>query len=404
MNRKTSLYSLLFTIFNDALGWGVVLVIFAPLIFDRSEGFLSPDLSDGWKNIILSCLISSYAITQFFAMPIVGSLSDHFGRKKILLWTIFGAMASFILSGIAVLLRSIVLLFIARLLAGLFSGNAGTAQASIADLSTEQTKAKNLSLTGVVGGMSWIIGPPIGGFLATPKWGSWFNYATPFWFVAILFLLNFIWVAKGYTETFEKRGKHNLKQEIKDLLKLIKIPRMAGWLWVTAIFYFSWFLFILYFPTLFVLKFQFSQATIGLFSAYISIFWMIASLVLNRHFAMKIDPEKWLIYLLAFLGVTFIISTSIGKIEAWVISFPILATMASIGWILVLTLTSNLAGKENQGKIFGITQSLMSLAIFVAPLCSGFTANYNLSFPLFLSGFCFLGIYLFAAGLRAKAK
>ncbi len=404
MNRTTSLYSLLFTVFNDGLGWGIVLVIFAPLLFDTSAQMLPSDLSTGTRNLILSCLIASYAITQFFSVPIIGSLSDHFGRKKVLLWTIFGAMVSFTLSAIAIMIHSITLLFTARLLAGLFSGNSGTAQASIADLSTESTKAKNLSLTGIVGGLSWIIGPPIGGLLATPKWGSWFNFSTPFWFTAILFISNLIWVAKGYTETYEKKGKHDWKQEIKDLMKLSKIPKMAGWLWVTGLFYFGWFLFILYFPTLFVLQFQFSQDTIGLFSGYIAIFWMIASTILNRYLAERFNTEKMLLYMLAILGITFLIGTWTGDITAWLISFPILSFCASIGWVLAMTLTSNLAGSENQGKIFGITQSLMSLAILIAPLCSGFAANYNIKLPLYLGGFCFLAIYFFALGLHAKSK
>lgn len=404
MSKRNSLNSLLFTIFNDALGWGIVLVIFAPLVFDRTETLIASGTSEGMRNIILSCLISSYALTQFFSMPIIGSLSDHFGRKRILLWTIFGAMVSFILSGIAILIRNLTLLFAARLLAGLFSANSGTAQASIADLSTEKTKAKNLSLTGIMGGIAWIIGPPIGGFLATPKWGSWLNFATPFWFVSILFFLNFIWVAKGYVETYEKKGKHDWKQEIKDLAKLSKIPKMSGWLFVTGVFYFGYFLFILYFPTLFVLQFHFPQDIIGLFSGYMAIFWMLASLALNRYLAQRIDAQKTLLFIFAILGATFLIGTWVGNIQAWITIFPILSGSASIGWILLITLTSNLAGTQNQGKVFGITQSLMSFATLTAPLCSGLAANYNIKLPLYIGGLCFLAIFFFSLGLHAKSK
>ncbi len=405
MTKKSSLYSLLFTIFNDGLGWGIVLIIFAPLLFDRNETFLPSDASDSVRNIVIGCLISSYAITQFFSMPVIGSLSDHFGRKRILLWTIFGAMASFMLSAIAIIIRSLVLLFLARLLAGLFSANSATAQASIADLSTERNKAKNLSLSGIVGGISWIVGPPVGGFLASPKWSSWFNYATPFWFTAFLFLINLIWVAKGYSETYEKKGtKHDWKQEIKDLIKLSKIPKMGGWLCVTGVFYVSWFLFILYFPTLFVLQFQFSQDVIGYFSAYMAIFWMGASIVLNRWLAERVDSQLLLLWVLASAGVVFLIATGVGNIEAWLISFPILSTFASIGWILVLAITSNLAGKENQGKIFGIVQSLMSLGVLIAPLISAFTANYNIKLPLYLAGIFSSAIFFYALGLYAKDR
>ena len=94
MMRKGSLYSLLFTIFNDAIGWGVVLTIFAPMLFDHTHPFLPDATSDSVRNVILGFLIGSYAITQFISMPLIGALSDHFGRKRILEWTIFGAMLS----------------------------------------------------------------------------------------------------------------------------------------------------------------------------------------------------------------------------------------------------------------------------------------------------------------------
>ena len=125
LSRKSSLYSLLFTIFNDAIGWGIVLTIFAPLIFDPHHSILPLDTSDSARNIILGFLIGSYAVTQFISMPLIGALSDHLGRKKVLEWTIFGAMAAFVLSAFAIWFGSLVLLFICRLLAGLFSGNSG---------------------------------------------------------------------------------------------------------------------------------------------------------------------------------------------------------------------------------------------------------------------------------------
>lgn len=383
MTRKGSLYSLLFTIFNDAIGWGVVLTIFAPLLFDRSHPILPADTSDATRNIILGFLIGSYAVTQFISMPLIGALSDHFGRKKILKWTIFGAMASFVFSALAVWWESLLLLFAARLLAGLFSGNAGTAQAAIADMSTEQTKAKNLSLSGVVGGISWIIGPPLGGFLSSPNWGSWLSFSTPFWFLAFLFLINLLWVHKSYVESYQKKEKHDWKQEIKDLAKLSKIPRMSGWLTSAFFYYFGWFFFILYYPTLFVQKFGFDQQTIGYFSAYLSLFWLTGSLAINRWFG-GINPEKVLPFCMPISGFLILLAAWEGSIAGWIWTFPFLALAGTANWVHIMALISNLSGKENQGKAFGILQSMMSLALFIAPLASGFIATYDIEIPLYL--------------------
>ncbi|HSX11255.1 MAG TPA: MFS transporter [Chlamydiales bacterium] len=396
MKHKSSLYSLLFTIFNDAIGWGIVLTIFAPLLFDRSNAILPEDMTDATRNIILGVLISSYAVTQFVSMPLIGALSDHFGRKRVLEWTIFGAMVSFVFSALAVWSGSLFILFAARLLAGLFSGNASTAQAAIADMSSEKTKTKNLSLSGIVGGISWIVGPPMGAFLSSPKWGSIFNFSTPFWFLALLFLINLLWVNRSYVETHQKKERHDWKQEIKDLGKLSKIPRVGGWMVVSFLFYCGWFFFVMYYPTLFVQKFQFTQEGIGFFSAYLSLFWFSGSLAINKWFG-GMNPERSIYICLPLLGLLMLIATLEGTITGWIWTFPFLALGATTVWINLMSLISNLSGRENQGKAFGVLQSMMSLATLIAPLITGFVATYNVEIPIYF-GTCVLllvGLYAF---------
>jgi DHA1 family tetracycline resistance protein-like MFS transporter len=313
-------------------------------------------------------------------------------------------MASFVLSALAVRWESLIALFAARLLAGLFSGNAGTAQASIADMSTEKTKAKNLSLSGVVGGISWIVGPPIGGFLSTKKWVSWFDYTTPFWFLAVLFLLNLIWVHRSFSETYRKKERHDWKQEIKDLAKLSKIPRMPGWLAVCFLFYFGWFFFVLYYPTFFVLKFDFNQETIGYYSAFLSIFWFLGSVAVNRWFGERLNPELSLVSALPIGGVLIWIATWAGSAISWLWVFPLLGLAGTACWVFTMTLISNLSGKENQGKAFGILQSMMSLALFISPLVTGFIASYDENLPMYIGTAVLIGVGLYGMGLYSREK
>jgi DHA1 family tetracycline resistance protein-like MFS transporter len=401
MQRKSSLYSLLFTVFNDAIGWGIALTIFAPLIMSKSDSLVSAAMAEGTRNILLGLLIGSYAATQFFSMPLIGALSDHFGRKKVLEWTLVGAALSFFLSAYAIWLQSLTLLFISRLLAGLFSGNSGTAQASIADMSTEKTKSKNLALCGIVGGISWIIGPPLGGFLSSPTWFHWFDYATPFWFLGFLFVANLIWLNKSYIETYQKREKHDWKQEIKDLTKLSKIPHMTSWLIVAFLFYFGWFFFVTYFPTVLVLKYHFSQEGIGYMSGYLSIFFLLTSLALNKGLAERIRSETLTLCTLFLIGALMLITNSVDW-RIWFFTFPFLAIGSSACWVAVMAIPSNLAGTANQGKIFGISQSICSLALFFAPLITGLLASYDIALPMLLGGVVLLGAGFYTWTLQRK--
>jgi DHA1 family tetracycline resistance protein-like MFS transporter len=387
MMRKSSLYSLLFTIFNDALGWSVVLTIFAPLLMS-SDGLLSSDTTLRTQNLVLGFLLACYPLTQFICMPFLGAVSDHWGRKKMLEWTILCAGFSFILSGLSIWMGSLPLLFISRILAGIFSANAATAQAAIADISSDREKGKNLSLTGIAGGLSWVIGPPLGGLLATKAYVPWANFATPFWFVAALFFVNYIWVMRSFTETYVKKSslKHDWKQEIKDLSKLSKIPDMTPWMIISFFFYLGWGFYALFYPALLVQRFDFDQSSIGLLSGYVSIFWVLGSMALNRGLAEKFQPQTFILWGLLLAGpLVFVLSLS-STIGWWYIGFPLLGLCGSAIWTNILAFLSNLAGKDNQGKVFGVGSSLMSLAMCVSPMISGVLATSGEQIPMAVSG------------------
>ncbi len=399
MARKSSLYSLVFTIFNDALGWAVVLTIFAPLLMNPTSHFLSADTTLQTQNLVLGLLIACYPFTQFICMPFLGALSDHVGRKKVLEWTTLCAGLSFALSAIAVWQGSLLFLFLSRILAGLFSANSSTAQAAIADISSEREKAKNLSLAGIAGGLSWVIGPPLGGFLSTKAYAPWANFATPFWFVAALFFLNYIWVVKFFNETHSKthREKHDWKQEIKDLTKLSKIPEMTSWMAISFFFYLGWGFYILFYPALLIQRFHFSQSAIGLLSGYISVFWFLSSTALNRGLAERFKPQAFILPGLILSGPLCVVLAFSHAIEWWYVTFPILGICGAAVWTNILAVLSNLAGRDNQGKVFGVGQSLMSLAMFVSPLVSGLLAAADERIPLAFSGIILMGVGTFAS-------
>lgn len=403
--RKSALYSLLFTIFNDALGWGIVLTIFAPLVFDYQSPIIPEQTSDGERNVLLGFLIASYALTQFFSMPIIGALSDHYGRKKLLEWTLLLAGVSCIISAVAISVHSLVLLFVSRLLAGLFSGNAGTAQASIADISSDQNKGKNLALSGIAGSVSWMIGPPLGGILSTSRWVSWFNFSTPFWVMAALFFANAIWVIKAFDETYAKsKLKHDWKQEIKDLVKLWRLPRMNGWLIVAGLFYLGYFFFLMFFPTFLVHMFSFTQENIGFLSAYWAFWWLIGSFILNKSHADKVGASSYIVLSVPILAVCIFANALFQNPIYWLSTLFIMGFAGTAAWTYVMTICSNLAGRTNQGKLFGVLQALTSFASFVSPIAAGFLAIYSIPLPVFVSAFILVLCGLFAANLRRKER
>lgn len=398
--KKSSFYSLYFTIFNDSLTWGVVLTLFAPMLLDYSLPFLPVTMGTATRTIIIGFLIAIFGLGQFIAAPMLGALSDHIGRKKVLLISLWGSAFSSALSAIGVYSYSIVLLFISRLLAGGASGNLPIAQASIADLSTEKNKAKNLSLVGTMAGIAWIIGPPIGGKLADPKW---FNFAAPFWFVAASFAINAIMVHFQFRETFFKEVKegHGLKEEFRAIVDCFTMPKVKWVLLANFLQLLGWFSFLFFYPTYFVQKFGLNQSEIGNYSGYLSLWFLGANLYFSKYMSHKIEPKHLIVLPLILLAGGIFVSLGFTKAWYFLFTFPFISIGSALSWVGFMAILSNLAGEKNQGKIFGVMQSIQSIGLFLSPFLSGFFSAKNQGLPLLLgvifllvSAFCHYFFYI----------
>ena len=191
---KAPLLTIFLTVFLDMLGVGIVIPVIAPLLLDPSHNMLSVDYTVEARTILLGFLIAAYPLAQFFGAPMLGALSDRFGRKKLLFISLIGTFAGYILFATAILEQNIYLLFFSRLLDGFTGGNISIALSAISDSSDEKSKAKNFGIVGAAFGLGFILGPYIGGKLADPGIVSWFNASTPFWFAAILTAVNLLFV------------------------------------------------------------------------------------------------------------------------------------------------------------------------------------------------------------------
>ncbi|MCE2982300.1 MAG: MFS transporter [Parachlamydia sp.] len=180
--------TILFIGFIDYLGIALVYPIFAAMLFDTQYPLVPPDASLAFRGSLLGVLIGLTPLTQFFAAPLLGSLSDCKGRKSTLQ---FGILAGFIGNGLAilgVLFHSLTLLFFYRFLVGIASGTVPVAQALIADMSTEENKGRRFSLFSASLGAGFTVGPFLGGKLASMDVN--YSYALPFLAAGLMCLVS----------------------------------------------------------------------------------------------------------------------------------------------------------------------------------------------------------------------
>src|SRR3989344_3479623 len=175
--RNKPLPVIFFTVFVDLIGFGILIPVVPLLLADpESSYFLLPKgftVNQGY--IMLGFLTAMFPLMQFLAAPILGQLSDKFGRKRILAISLFGTCLSYLIFAYAILTRNIPLLFAARAFDGITGGNIAVAQAAIADVTTPANRAKNFGLIGAAFGLGFILGPYIGGKLSDPTVVSWFG-------------------------------------------------------------------------------------------------------------------------------------------------------------------------------------------------------------------------------------
>lgn len=174
MNRRLAL--VLGYVFIDVLGFSLIL----PLLPFYAESF-------GASPTVIGLLLGANAVSQLVGAPLIGRLSDRYGRRPLLIVSLAGTVVSFVLLGLA---NSLLLLFVSRILDGFLGGNISLAQAYITDITDEENRARGLGLIGAAFGVGFIFGPAIGGTLASGG-----NYALPAYAAAVVSAINLVAVA-----------------------------------------------------------------------------------------------------------------------------------------------------------------------------------------------------------------
>lgn len=369
----------LFTIFVDLIGFGIIIPIIPQLLANpASEFFLLPKgdtIKQGY--ILLGYLVAIFSVAQFLAAPILGQLSDRYGRKKILALSLGGTSISYVIFAIGIVTKNIPLLFISRAFAGLFGGSVSVAQASIADFTKPQDLSKNFGLMGASFGLGFILGPYLGGKLSDPTVLSWFNPSTPFFFAAILSAINVVSLLLIFPET-NKHIKHGLSiawsKSVVNIWHALKHPQLRELFAVNFLFNAGFTFFTTFFAVFLINKFRFTQGDIGTFFAFIGVWFAFTQAVIVRKLAGKFSEVQIVRYgLIASAFSVFLYFLPNSALGLYLIT-PILAVANGLIFANLTALISKNADASVQGEVLGINSSVSALAMMIPPVLSGYIA------------------------------
>lgn len=378
---------LYFLVLNDVMAAGIVLTLFPALIL-KSDLFFSASVSITFRSLFFGVLLACFPLSQFLVSSLLGDFGDKFGRKVVMVYSTLFSCFSMILSGVAIWLGSLSLLIISRFLAGIFSGNRPIAQAAVIDLSTKETKAKNLSRLSFFLSLGFAIGPYFGGKLSDQHLVSWFNFELPFYFSALLFLVNVLSLILFFKETRAPKvqEKVNFTKSFTDIWQVAKFPKLLPLFVIYFIYTFGLFLFGTMFPAYLLEEFHFSQGLIGDFVGYYALSLAVANLWINPLIVRYIQPSKaiFLPTLICSIAI-YCVTLPIGITAVWIF-IPFVGMTLGISWNNFLATASNQAHDSVQGKVFGIMSSIFALAYFFSTFFAGSLLIHGPKIPLVIGG------------------
>lgn len=395
---RRALPAVLFTIFLNMLGTGILIPVIPQLLANpESPHYLLPD---GWTFagglVLLAWLTAIFPLMQFIATPIMGQLSDRYGRKKVLAISLFGTSLGYVLFAIGILTKNLPLMFFSRALDGITGGNISVAQAVIADVTPPEKRTRIFGLMGAMIGLGIVMGPYIGAKLASPGINffglttpDWFQPATPFWFAAILSLVNALLVLFILPETHKLINKHlklKFNQSIRYIVTAATHPALRT-IFPSVFLYFGGLtVFFAFFQVLLINKLHFSTTNVGDFFAYVGIWIAIAQLTVTPFLAKRFKNYQILRVSMFFTGLVLFGFLAADNVAQLLIIVPFFALGNAQFLANNTSLVSNSVGPEIQGEALGINASVQALAQSIPTIIGGYIAVTGINTPILTGG------------------
>ncbi len=352
------------TVLIDLIGFGIVIPVLP--IYAESDAFRATPFEIG-------LITSSYSIMQFIFSPILGSLSDRYGRRPILVISILGSAAGYFLLGFA---STLWMLYAGRIVSGITGGNISTAQAYIADVTTRENRAKGMGIFGAMFGLGFVLGPAIGGILSR------YGIHAPFLFAAVLSIVNAVLVFFILPESVKLDVSNALKfrkNRFAEIVESLSDPRFGT---LTAVYFFlvTSFSIMTYAFVLYTIeRFGYTAEQNGYIFAFIGILAVIFQGGLFDRLVKKFGENPLMILGCLIMAASLFTIPYIAPNSGGLLGLLITTTFLTIGNSMaspsITSLASKVSHDTEQGKSLGVLQAGASLARAIGPAVGGVLLN-----------------------------
>ncbi len=378
--RQPAIGFIFITLLIDVIGFGIIIPVL-PKLISQLQGCTISEAAKygGW-------LLFAYSIMQFLFAPLLGNLSDKYGRRPVLLLSLFGFGIDYLFLAFA---NTLPLLFLGRFIAGIMGASFTTASAYIADISTPEKRAQNFGMIGAAFGLGFIIGPVIGGLLGQ------YGPRIPFIAAAILTLLNCLYGYFILPESLkqENRRKFDWKRcnPFTALIKLRRYPIVFGLVGTLICLHIAshavqsnWSYFTMY-------VFNWDERTIGLSLGVVGVLIAFVQGFLIRVLNPKLGQKRSVYFGIGFYALGLLLF-AFANLSWMMFAFLVPYCLGGIAMPAIQGIISGQVPANEQGDLQGALTSLMSATAIIGPplmtnLFSYFTSPVT---PIYFPGIAFL--------------
>lgn len=367
----------------NALGYGIII----PILYSYSQKFGLSDFQNG-------LLFATFSLCQFLSTPIIGRLSDKYGRKPMLVASIAGTAISFIMMAFA---PNAIWLFLARALDGITAGNIPVASAVITDTTEPKDRAKGFGIIGASFGFGFIFGPAISALTVG------INPSYPFLIAAAISIVAVVMTQLFLPETNKHMGqvKHDKLFDFGKLIHALTNRTVGATLLLTLLYSSAFAMFIYGFQSASVKAYHMSANQISLIFTIFGVLGLVSQLFTMGIVTKTFGIKRTFIVSLLWIAVSFLIMYFTTTIMAFIVSNIVLGLVNSFIQPLSQTILSEETDPKEQGEMQGLNASYMSIGQIIGPILAGVFASFSVKSPfigasLLILACFFLSFQIFA--------
>ena len=392
-NKIGKLLPLYVVIFLSFFGYALTISLFIPMLMDKHTVFLSAQTTSSTRALLSGLLLAMYPLGQFLGAPIIGQLSDHFGRKSVLIISLILCITGFSFIGFSIHQNYVLLLFISCIFTGLCESNMAISQSIISDLTDDPTeKTKLIGYAFSACSLGYVMGPLIGGPSA-----HYLGYSTPFFLTSAAIILLVLWIKHSFHDHYKPAPnlKINIWQAVFALKTLFTHKRVRKIYLINFLIFFAVQGLYRVVPLYIVDTWHPTLMLYTYIIAYVSVLCLLANIFLIGPLT-KYFSIKNLLALLLVSGAIFIFSIIIAPHLHWIwLTYGLAVIPTVMALTTCTTWLSNKVSADQQGQVLGNNQALLVLGEATSAAIGGAIAAISIPLPTIMMGFILLICALF---------